>query len=96
MARFILRVSDTCAIITCLPNNELQQLTCTADSISSVARVAGAGKTSFSVSAACIAMTVVFINYTFIDVCIRMWLSVSIKRVHLQIGQGRILLTTAV
>ena len=46
------------------------ELTCTVDPISSVARVAGAGETSLCVSALCILMTVVeVITLTFINIC---------------------------
>ena len=52
------------------PTCEALQLTCTVDSISSVARVAGAGETSLSVSAVCILTTVVeLIILTLINVC---------------------------
>ena len=47
------------------------ELTCTVDPISSVARVAGAGEIPNRVSAVCILMTVVqIITLTFIDICI--------------------------
>ena len=53
------------------PTCEALQLTCTVDSISSVARVAGAGETSLCVSAVCILVAVIeFINLTLIDVCV--------------------------
>ena len=48
------------------------ELTCTVDSISSVASIAGAGETSLCVGALCILMTVVqVITLTLIDVCIK-------------------------
>jgi len=47
-----------------------QYLTCTVDSISSVAMIAGAGESSLCVSAVCILTTVVeLIILTLIDVC---------------------------
>ena len=52
--------------------SEIQHLTCTADSISSVAKVTGAGVTPLCVSALCPLMTVVeVINLTLIDICIK-------------------------
>ena len=55
-----------------VPISEIQHLTCTVDSISSVTWVAGAGVTSHCVSAMCILMTVVgVITLTFIDVCMK-------------------------
>ena len=53
--------------LLCIEMNEY--LTCTVDSISSVARIAGAGETSLGVSALCILMTVVqVITLTFINI----------------------------
>ena len=50
----------------------LSEHTCTSESISSVARVAGADVTSLCVSALCILMTVVQdITLTFINFCIK-------------------------
>ena len=52
--------------------SEIQHLTCTADSISSVAKVTGAGVTPLCVSALCPLMTVVeVITLTFINVCMK-------------------------
>ena len=52
--------------------SEIQHLTCTVDSISSVAKVTGAGVTPLCVSALCPLMTVVeVINLTLIDICIK-------------------------
>ena len=45
------------------------QLTCTDNSISSIARAAGAGETPLCVITLCILMTVVFIPPTFINIC---------------------------
>ena len=54
-------------MLLCIEMNE--DLTWTVDSISSVARVAGAGETSLCVSALCILMTVVeVITLTLIDI----------------------------
>ena len=57
-----------------VPTSETQHLTCTVDSISSVARATGAGITPDCVCALCILMTVIgFI--TLIDICIKQkWL----------------------
>ena len=52
--------------------SEIQNLTCTVDSISSVAKVTGAGVIPHCVSALCILMAVVqVITLTFIDVCMK-------------------------
>ena len=54
-------------MLLCIEMNE--HLTCTVDTISSVARVAGAGETSLCVNALCILMTIVqVITPTFIDI----------------------------
>ena len=57
-----------------VPTSEIQHLTCTVDSVSSIGRVAGAGVIPHCVSALCILMTVIgFI--TLIDICIEQkWL----------------------
>ena len=52
------------------PTSEIQHLTCTVDSISSVARVAGAGVTPYCVCALSILMTVIG-SITLIDICIK-------------------------
>ena len=54
-------------MLLCIEMNE--DLTCTVDTISSVARVAGAGETSLCVSALCILMAVVqVITPTLVDI----------------------------
>ena len=55
-----------------LPTSEIQHLTCTVDTISSVTRVTGAGVTPHCVSALCILMTVVqVINLTLVKICMK-------------------------
>ena len=54
-------------------------LTCTVDSISSIARVASAGETSLRVCAVCILVTVVLIALTLINVCIEVHKMVNYK-----------------
>ena len=52
--------------------SEIQHLTCTVDSISSVAKVTGAGVTPHCVRALCPLMTVVgVITLTLINVCMK-------------------------